>query len=138
MTPRHLGALIGLILALATPGSVSAHAYLERSNPAGNTVVETAPKRIQLWFTERPELRFSDVTIYAADGTQVSHGPLSLAPDNDRSLAFDLDSTPNGTYTVAWKTLSADDGHTAAGAFAYAVGLDQPAPTATSIFVPAG
>src|SRR6266516_848316 len=130
--------VVGLLLALAAPGTALAHAYLERSTPAANTIVQTAPTRIQLWFTERPEVRFSDVTVYTADGPKISHGPLSVVPDDPRSLAFDLDPAPHGTYTVAWKTLSADDGHVAAGAFAYAVGLEQPAPTAASIFVPAG
>jgi copper transport protein len=135
---RTLAAAGALLLALGAPGRVFAHAYLERSNPAGNTIVETAPGRVQLWFTERPELSFSDVTIYGSDGTRIPHGAVSLAPDSPRSIAFDLPAVPNGTYTVAWKTLSADDGHVAAGAFAFAVGLDQPAPTAASIFVPAG
>jgi copper transport protein len=135
---RCLFALLPLVLGLAVPASAFAHAYLERSSPAGNTIVETAPGRIQIWFTERPELRFSDVTVYTAEGEQVQHGPLTTPADNPRSLVFDLEATPNGTYTVAWKALSADDGHVSAGAFAYAVGLDQPPPTAASIFVPAG
>ena len=128
---------LAFALLILLPGRASAHAYLERSSPAANTVVESAPRRVQLWFTEQPELRFTEVTVYTADGDRLGHGPLSPAPDNPRSLTFDLDSEPNGTYTVAWKTLSAEDGHTAAGAFAYAVGLDQPPPTAASIFVPA-
>ena len=132
----HLSSFILALLAL--PGVALAHAYLERSSPAGNTIVESAPTRIQLWFTERPELRFSEVTLYTADGQKLAHGPLSIAPDDPRSVVFDVGTVPHGTYTVAWKTLSADDGHVAAGAFAYAVGLDQPAPTAESIFVPAG
>ena len=135
---RLLFAFIGLVLALAAPGRVLAHAYLERSSPAGNTVIEQAPERIQLWFTERPELRFSDVTLYTSDGQVIPHGPITLAPDNPRSILFDLAAVPHGTYTAAWKTLSIDDGHTAAGAFAFAVGLEQPPPTAESIFVPAG
>jgi copper transport protein len=145
---RPFGRLVGLPLALLAacfilhssffiPAAL-AHAYLERSSPAGNTIVEAPPGRIQLWFTERPELRFSEVIVYTADGEKVPHGPIAIPPDNPRTLYFDLGSVPNGTYTVAWQTLSMDDGHTAAGAFAYAVGLDQPAPTAASIFVPAG
>jgi copper transport protein len=130
--------VVALLLAIGAPGEVFAHAYLDRSSPAGNTIVETAPPRVQLWFTERPEPSFSTVTVYASDGTTMPHGTPGLAPDNPNSIVFDLPAVPNGTYTVAWKTLSADDGHVAAGAFAFAVGLDQPAPTAASIFVPAG
>src|SRR5215212_3735856 len=135
---RSAVALCALLLMLATPGRALAHAYLERSSPAGNTIVESAPERIQLWFTERPELSFSEIIVYNSDGTQLPHGSISLVPDNPRSIVFGLPATPHGTYTVAWKTLSADDGHVAAGAFAYAVGLEQPAPTAASMFVPAG
>src|SRR4051794_29685429 len=135
---RSTVALLALLLTLARPELAFAHAYLERSSPAGNTIVESAPGRIQLWFTERPELSFSEVTVYASDGTKLPHGPISLAADNPRSIVFDLPVTPHGTYTVAWTTLSADDGHVAAGALAYAVGLEQPAPTAASMFVPAG
>src|SRR5919197_4771588 len=100
---RYLFALLGFLLALAAPALAFAHAYLQRSSPAGNTIVETAPRRIQLWFTERPEPRFSEVTIYTADGAKVPHGLLAIAPDNPRSVIVDLEATPNGTYTVAWK-----------------------------------
>src|SRR5215212_6362367 len=98
---RSAVALCALLLMLATPGRALAHAYLERSSPAGNTVVESAPQRIQLWFTERPELRFSDVTVYASDGTVVPHEPVALAPDNPNSVVFQLGPVPHGTYTVA-------------------------------------
>src|SRR5207237_642989 len=46
-----------------------------------------------------------------------------VAPNDPRSLVVTLpDQLPNGVYTVAWRTLSAVDGHTVNGAYPLIVG----------------
>src|SRR5579872_2915266 len=62
-----LGATLALGLALlAAPATALAHANLARSDPASNADLAAAPVRVQLWFTERPEVTLTTVQVYDA------------------------------------------------------------------------
>ena len=130
-----LAVFAGVALWLGTPGRAAAHAQYERSDPPANAIVEQAPKQLRVWFTEEPEPRFSELTVYDQSGRRLATGDLQPVPGEPRALAIELPELAPGTYTVVWKNLSAVDGHTARGAFPFTVGLDQvPAP----MVIPAG
>ncbi len=119
-----LGWIVAAVLAPVLPAE--AHANLVRSEPAANSVLPDAPPAVQLWFSEAPEPRFSEIVIYTSAGVPVPVGPLEVAPEDRQSLFVRINGALQpGTYTVAWKTLSAIDGHTTAGAFAFGVGVGQ-------------
>lgn len=111
------------MLVLFRPDSASAHANLADADPAPNSVLDTPPSRITIWFTEPLEPSFSTIEVLDSQGSRV---------DNDDSAVDSRDSTvmyvtvpddlPNGTYTVAWRNLSTVDGHTIRGTFFYSVG----------------
>lgn len=116
--------IVVVVLGPALPAE--AHANLVRSEPAANSVLPDAPPAVQLWFSEPPEPRFSEIVIYTSAGVPVPVGPLEVAPEDRQSLFVRINGALQpGTYTVAWKTLSAIDGHTTAGAFAFGVGVGQ-------------
>ena len=122
------GFALAALLALHLAGGAApaeAHANLVRSEPPANAVVPEAPAVVQLWFSEEPEPRFSEIAIFTTARQRVPAGALQVAPEDRKSLLVKLDTLPPGTYTVAWKALSAVDGHTTAGAFAFAVGVGQ-------------
>jgi copper transport protein len=121
---RVLGAiLLGLLsIGLVPAGQVLAHAYLDRSNPEANEVVEDAPERVEMWFTEPLEPRYSSAVLYDAAGEQIETEPSSVLSDPFRMnlpLPRDL---PNGTYTVQWRNISAADGHPQTGFFPFTIG----------------
>jgi copper transport protein len=112
---------LALLLALA-PGSASAHANFDTSDPAPNAVVPVAPAEVTMRFTEPLERTYSKAELYDQDGNLVDG--TSVKPgsdDNSMVLALPPD-LPNGTYTVLWRTLSTADGHTAQNYFAFTVG----------------
>src|SRR5204862_1140987 len=55
-----------------------------------------------------------------------------VAPDDPRSMLVSLGDVPNGLYTVAWRTLSAVDGHSVNGAYPLFIGIAPTAVAATS------
>ena len=78
-TPRlnALGVLIGVALVLtvlANADTARAHANFLRSEPPANSVLDTAPVQIQLWFTEPLEAGFSEVQVLNAKGERVDRG----------------------------------------------------------------
>ncbi|HEX5503336.1 MAG TPA: copper resistance protein CopC, partial [Thermomicrobiales bacterium] len=130
-TRGHGLGLLVLLAALAWPAAASAHANLVRSEPGASAAVPTAPSAVQLWFSERPDPRYSDIAVYDASTQRYDQGGVQAAPGDPLSLSVKVRALPQGTYTVVWKTTSAVDGHTSEGSFAFAVGdLPPPPPPA--------
>lgn len=99
-----------------------AHANLERSQPAANSVLDQPPDRVTIWFTEPLEADFSQIQVLDSTGQQVDNGDSALDPNDPKVMSVTLKPVPNGTYTVAWRNLSTVDGHTVRGAFVFSVG----------------
>lgn len=100
-----------------------AHASLESSDPSNGELLETAPDRISLTFTEPPDLSLTTIGVLDDTGTPVATGPPELAPGSDREVHVGLDPVPDGVYTVTWRTVSATDGHVTSDAFSFGVGV---------------
>ena len=116
------GALLVAICALLlVPQHVEAHAAFERSDPAQNAIVPTAPVQITIWFTEPLEHPQSTVQLFDSAGTVV---PVTIAPGpTEKALAITpTNLLADGSYSVAWRTLSTADGHPASGYFVFTVG----------------
>jgi copper transport protein len=126
-------ALLGTLALTAAPAS--AHAFLKESDPAANAILPTSPPQVTLRFTERLERSYSQAELYDQTGTVVA-GTASHAGDTASTMILDLPpGLPNGTFSVLWRTLSEDDGHTAQGYIAFTIGSEQ---DVQAVIVPAG
>jgi copper transport protein len=105
--------------------AASAHADLASSDPANGAVLATAPSRVVLTFTEAADPTLSTISVLGSGGTALQTGPVAaLAPE---TLSVSMPSgVADGPYTVAWRAVSADDGHVTAGAFSFSVGAAAP------------
>jgi copper transport protein len=114
--------LLTLAAAFANPQSVSGHAAFERSDPPPNAVLAGSPSEILIWFTEPLEYAYSSAELYDQSG-EVIEGIESEPGDSPNSLRVVVPETlTNGTYSVAWRNLSALDGHTMEGYFTFTIG----------------
>lgn len=115
-------ALAGMLLCvlLATSGSALAHAKLLKSVPAQRAVLAQSPARLQLWFSERLEARFSSFSVLDANARPVELGPVAVDHDDPKSLSADLKALPQGRYTVKYRVLSTD-GHVVASEFPFTI-----------------
>lgn len=109
---------LGLWLGLAHP--VAAHGVLERSNPPANSTLGTSPRQVVLWFNEPVDPSFGTVVILDREGKAVGERPTHSK--DGRQVTVPLMPMVRGLHTVKWRALSTVDGHTTAGAFAFAVG----------------
>ena len=112
--------LIGIIplLTLLVANEASAHALLDRAEPRVGNKVATPPHEVTLWFTQKLEPAFSNVTVTNAAGQRVDAGRPRVS-GNQMSVSLRPGGT--GTYHVTWHVLSVD-AHTTDGNFTFQVG----------------
>ena len=112
--------LIGIIplLSLLVANEASAHAFLDRAEPRVGNKVATPPHEVTLWFTQKLEPAFSNVTVTNAAGQRVDAGKPRISGNQ---MSVSLRPGGNGTYHVTWHVLSVDT-HTTDGNFTFQVG----------------
>ncbi|MER6672045.1 copper resistance protein CopC [Streptomyces sp. NPDC000983] len=137
MTPTialRLRTVLPLLLAaaallLAGAGPVSAHAALTGSDPQQGAVVDQAPDRVSLTFSEQVALSDDSVRVLAPDGERVDTGDPANVTGTTYAVPLEK-NLADGTYTVSYQVVSADS-HPVAGAYTFSVG----APSATTVSV---
>ncbi|KES05264.1 transport integral membrane protein [Streptomyces toyocaensis] len=124
-----LGAVL-LLLLLGSAAPASAHAALRDSDPGDGSVVGSAPRHITLTFTESVGLLDDSFRVYSPDNRRVRLGePRHADGASDTARAALPGGLADGTYTVAWRVVSADS-HPVSGAFTFSVGKPSPHPPA--------
>ncbi|MFH8444744.1 copper resistance protein CopC [Streptomyces sp. NPDC018026] len=116
-----LGAVLVLLL-LGGAGPASAHAALGSTDPADGTVLQRAPARVTLTFSESVGLRDDSFRVLDPGGHRVRTGAAGHVDGRSDTAGVALpDGLGEGTYTVAWRVVSADS-HPVSGAFTFSVG----------------
>lgn len=120
---------VGLVfLTMFPPGPLgqsipiaSAHAYLLRSNPPANAVLNAPPQIVRLWFSESLNSFTSHAIIVDTTNHEVDTGPSTV----NSSSTTEIDVSPlllrAGTYVVVWRAQSAQDGHITGGSFIFRI-----------------
>ncbi|WP_406427700.1 copper resistance CopC/CopD family protein [Streptomyces sp. NBC_00147] len=129
---RHLLLLLlavtGALLAGAAP--VSAHAALTGSDPKQGAVVEKAPTRVSLTFSEEVAMSDGSVRVLDPAGKRVDTGKTTDLGGTTYGVPLHS-GLPDGTFTVAYQVVSADS-HPVSGAFTFSIG----APSKTTAALP--
>jgi copper transport protein len=114
---------------LAGAGPVSAHAAVTGSDPAQGAVVDQAPSRISLTFSEQVAVSGDSLRVLDPEGRRVDAGEPSNVSGTTYAVRLKPDLS-DGTYTVAYQVVSADS-HPVAGAYTFSIG----APSKTTVAV---
>lgn len=118
---RIRGLLLAGLVFVALPSSpVFAHAALQSSTPAANSVLETSPSAIVLDFDEEIEAPLADIQLFDGAGERVELGG-ARAGDDATITTASVPALDDGLYAVIWRVTSAD-GHVVNGAFSFQVG----------------
>ena len=120
------------LLALATVATAGGHASPERFDPGPGAVLDSAPARVDGWFTQdirrQEDESFLRVYRVEADGSlgQRVDTDATTIDDADRRHMF-VDLTPDpgpGEYAVAWQTLSDEDDEHDGNCYRFFVGQE--------------
>lgn len=117
MLPKKFWTVLALLLA---PATVCAHAYLVKSSPAQRAVLFHGPAKIQLWFNERLEPRYSSLTLSGADGKAIEIGKVEVSADDPKQLTAAIKPLAAGRYVIKYRVLSVD-GHVVQDQFPFTV-----------------
>ncbi|CAM5516756.1 hypothetical protein STENM36S_04345 [Streptomyces tendae] len=116
-----LGAVLGLLL-LGGAGPASAHAALGSTDPGDGAVLQRPPGHVTLTFSESVGLRDDSFRVLDPGGHRVRTGAAGHADGRADTARVALPGElGEGTYTVAWRVVSADS-HPVSGAFTFSVG----------------
>jgi copper transport protein len=110
-------------VALVTAAPAHGHANFERADPIAGDVLQQSPPALRLWFTEPLEAGFSEVQVLDGRGTRVDRGDSRIVPNDRTSMVVSLPVLPRGSYSVAWRALSAVDGHVTRGVYSLLIGV---------------
>ncbi|MFE1944419.1 copper resistance CopC/CopD family protein [Streptomyces massasporeus] len=115
-----LGTVLVLLLAGAAPAS--AHSALRGTDPDDGSVLKQAPRHVTLTFTESVGLLDDSFRVFGPDQRRVHTDEAKHADGRSDTARVGLPGKlAQGTYTVAWRVVSADS-HPVSGAFSFSVG----------------
>ncbi|MFD7436859.1 copper resistance CopC/CopD family protein [Streptomyces sp. NPDC059861] len=131
--PLLLVAVPALLL-LGGAAPASAHAALGRTDPGDGAVLDSAPRHLTLTFTESVGLLDDSVRVIDPENRPVDTGGAAHPGDRADTVRVGLPTgLADGTYTVAWRVVSADS-HPVSGAFIFSVG--EPSATTAAVTGP--
>jgi hypothetical protein len=107
-------------LLLLGPAIAWGHAQLLKSVPARRAVLSRPPARVQLWFNERLEPAFSQLSVLDQQGTQVDLKDPHVGSDDATRLSVSLPPLEPGVYVVKFRVLSVD-GHVVESEFPFTI-----------------
>jgi copper transport protein len=120
-------ALAAIVLATVPASPALAHSTLVATEPPRDAIVEHSPDRVLLRFDERVETALGSIRVYDGAGERVDAERITRpAPE---SVAVRIDGPlERGTYTVAWRVISADS-DPISGAWVFHVQAPGPQPS---------
>lgn len=109
-----------------------AHAYLVRSEPAANIILDSAPPTMRLWFSETVSAAFSGARLLSAGG-QATDLAFSVDPNDHTLMIVTLPELADGVYSLRWTVHSETDGHLTQGLVVFGIGQGADLGTATAV-----
>lgn len=109
-----------LLLSLALPAFVSAHANLDHAEPKVGSTVNQSPKEVKIWFSQSVEPAFSTIEVFDSAGKEIDKKD-SRADKTDKTLLIvSVPALDAGSYKVVWHVVSTDT-HKTHGDFKFTV-----------------
>jgi copper transport protein len=119
--------LVVTFATLVPASSALAHSTLLSTEPARGTVVEHSPERVLLRFDEPVDPTLGSLAVYDGEGQRVDSEEITQPRPEQIAVAIDRE-LERGTYTVAWRAISADS-DPINGAWVFHVQAEGPQPS---------
>ena len=95
-----------------------AHAFLDHTQPAVGSQINSAPAQVKIWFTEKLEPALSKIQVFDASDQEVDKRDVKIDKSNAALLTVSLPGLKPGKYKVVWRAVSVDT-HVTNGSFTF-------------------
>lgn len=109
-----------ILLMLAYPGNLRAHAFLEKAEPRVGSIVEKSPAMLRVWFTQELDPEYCRLQVFDSHGKQVDKKDTRVDSKDEKLMVVSLPALPAGKYKVSWRAVSSDT-HRTRGSFEFTV-----------------
>ncbi|MBS4174937.1 copper resistance protein CopC [Bacillus sp. FJAT-49736] len=114
--------LFVFIMLFSIPHPSFAHAYIVKSTPQEDEVLQKAPKDVSIQFDEEIQPGFRSLKVLDQTGKRVDRNNAHINKKSKAILEASLKSDlPDGTYTIQWNVISSD-GHPVNGTIPFQIG----------------
>jgi copper transport protein len=110
---------VAIAVAAVLSPNAFAHSVLIATQPGNDVVVQQSPQQVVLTFNEPVDPSLGSLRVFDGQGRQVDEGEVTQPAASEVAVAIDEELAP-GTYTVAWRVVSADS-DPISGAFVFHV-----------------
>lgn len=117
---------VAVLACAAVPQGAAAHTALVRAHPQPGAALPSAPRSVQLRFTEAVDAGLATIRVQDAEGRRVDRGGVFHPRGREAVLAVRVARGTRGPLAVGWRAVS-DDGHPLAGTLAFRVAAREPA-----------
>jgi copper transport protein len=131
-----VGGAAAASLAVSDAARVYAHAGLEGSSPAANSVLAEPPSSIELDFDEPIDVSLTSIRLIDGTSSDIELGDVQPGADSSQ-VGATVPPLADGTYLVLWRTTSVD-GHVIEGSFGFQIGEGAGGPTVDEILASVG
>jgi copper transport protein len=111
---------LSITLLFLFPARSYAQAILLRSDPIQNAILNSAPTRVRMWFSDDLSSNSTAMVTLSNRRIDLHNAHISPTDSHEMDIALQPLLVP-GTYTVLWTTQSADDGSVWRGSFLFSV-----------------
>ncbi len=127
-------AAIASVIAIPNIPNSYAHAFVTKSDPAPSQSLSTPPSKVDVYFSDPVDIRYSEIKVLDSDGKQIQGNDQHYINGSQLSLSVSLPpNLKNGIYTISTKVLDQTDGHVTEDAFAFGVGQEVPKSVANNL-----
>ncbi|MDX6237016.1 MAG: copper transport protein [Kribbellaceae bacterium] len=114
--------VITAALWLTVGGVAQAHPVLLRSTPSDGQTVQTAPRQIDLWFSEPPTAAGIEISLSDRDGKAIPIGDTHIQDLGIHLVVSGFPALPRSVYELRWSVVSKYDLHRLQGTLVFGVG----------------
>jgi copper resistance protein C len=118
-TAKSLSKLL-LIVILALPMPVFAHAIMVKSQPVADSTIAESPKQVDVWFNDKVGSEYKALAVIDSAGKRVDNKDAAQETFDQSHLYVTIPQLPPGTYNVRYRVVSLDT-HIVTGKFKFTI-----------------
>lgn len=111
---------LALIVTLALPLPVFAHAIMVKSQPEVDSTIAESPKQVDVWFNDKVGSEYKALAVINSVGKRVDNKDAEQETFDQSHLYTTVTDLPPDTYTVRYRVVSIDT-HIVTGKFKFTI-----------------